>query len=195
RSCGPVTEQTGTRPQGWTQLDDRAVTAIRGLAMDAVEKVGNGHPGTAMSLAPVAYHLFQHVLRHDPADPTWVGRDRFVLSAGHMEEGVSSEASSIAGVQRLGNLVLVWDDNHISIEDDTAIAFSEDTTARYAAYGWHTQYVDMLPSGEADVAGFAAALEAARAETERPSFIALRTVIGWPAPKLQNTGKAHGSAL
>jgi len=283
-----VTEQT-VAPPGWTELDRRAVTTIRGLAMDAVEKVGNGHPGTAMSLAPVAYHLFQHVLRHDPADPHWLGRDRFVLSAGHssltlyiqlylsgyglelsdlqafrtwgsltpghpeyghtvgvetttgplgqgvgnavgmamaarrerglfdpaaapgtspfdhriyaiasdgdMEEGVSGEASSIAGVQRLGRLILVWDDNHISIEDDTAIAFSEDTAARYAAYGWHTQRVDMLPTGEVDVVAFAAAVERAQQVTDRPSFIALRSIIGWPAPNLQNTGKAHGAAL
>jgi transketolase len=277
------------RPTGWTDLDDRAVTTIRGLAMDAVQKVGNGHPGTAMSLAPAAYHLFQHVLRHDPSEDRWVGRDRFVLSCGHssltlyiqlylsgyglelsdlasfrtwgsltpghpeyrhtrgvetttgplgqgvanavgmamaarrerglfdpdaapgtspfdhhvyvfasdgdLEEGISSEASSLAGTQQLGHLTLVWDDNHISIEDDTAVAFSEDVVARYAAYGWHTQYVEMLPDGEADVAGFAAALDLARAVTDRPSFIALRTVIGWPAPNLRNTGKAHGSAL
>jgi transketolase len=284
-----VTTETSARPAGWTELDDRAVTLVRALAMDAVEKVGNGHPGTAMSLAPAAYHLFQHVLRHDPADPHWIGRDRFVLSAGHssltlyiqlylsgygleladlerfrtwgsltpghpeyghtkgvetttgplgqgistavgmamaarrerglfdpdaapgtspfdheiyvfcsdgdLEEGISSEASSIAGVQRLGHLTVVWDDNHISIEDNTAIAFDEDVVARYAAYGWHVQYVEMLPTGEADVAGLAAALDAARAVTDRPSFIALRTVIGWPAPNLRNTGKAHGSAL
>src|SRR4051812_11573299 len=233
--------------------------------MDAVQKVGNGHPGTAMSLAPATYLLWQRFLRHDPSDANWLGRDRFVLSCGHssltlyiqlylsgyglelsdlmafrtwgsltpghpeyrhtvgvetttgplgqgvatavgmamaarrerglfdpvspagqspfdhqiyafasdgdMEEGISGEASSLAGTQQLGNLVLVWDDNHISIEDNTAIAFTEDTTARYAAYGWHTQYVDVLPSGEADVAGFAAALEAARAVTDRPSFI------------------------
>ncbi len=277
------------RPAGWTDLDDRAVTTVRGLAMDSVQKVGNGHPGTAMSLAPAAYHLFQHVLRHDPADPGWVGRDRFVLSCGHssltlyiqlylsgyaleladlqsfrtwgsltpghpeyghtagvetttgplgqgvasavgmamaarrerglfdpgaapgaspfdhrvyafcsdgdLEEGVSGEASSLAGTQRLGALTLVWDDNRISIEDDTAIAFGEDVLARYAAYGWHTQLVDVLPTGEADVAGFATALATAREVTDRPTFIALRTVIGWPAPKLRNTGKIHGSAL
>jgi transketolase len=285
-----VTTTTGrARPVGWTELDDRAVTTIRALAMDAVQKVGNGHPGTAMSLAPAAYHLFQHVLRHDPADPHWVGRDRFVLSCGHtsltlyiqlylsgyglelgdlesfrtwgsltpghpeyrhtagvetttgplgqgvgnavgmamaarrerglfdpdaapgtspfdhqvyafcsdgdLEEGVSGEVSSIAGVQQLGCLTLVWDDNHISIEDDTAIAFAEDVQARYAAYGWHTQRVDVLPDGSADVAGLAAALDVARSVTDRPSFIALGTVIGWPAPKLRGTGKAHGSAL
>ncbi len=294
--CRPAREKAGdtvstisARPAGWTDLDDRAVAVVRGLAMDAVEKVGNGHPGTAMSLAPLAYHLFQNVLRHDPSDDHWVGRDRFVLSCGHssltlyiqlylsgygleladlesfrtwgsltpghpeyrhtkgvetttgplgqglstavgmamasrrerglfdpeaapgtspfdhhvyvfasdgdIEEGITSEASSLAGTQRLGNLTLVWDDNRISIEDDTAIALSEDTVARYAAYGWHTQLVEALPSGEADVAAFAAAVDAARAVTDRPTFIAVRTVIGWPAPKLRNTGKAHGSAL
>jgi transketolase len=273
----------------WSDLDDRAVTMARGLAMDAVQKVGNGHPGTAMALAPAAYLIFQRFLRHDPSDPTWAGRDRFVLSAGHssltlytqlflsgyplqlsdlqsfrtwgsrtpghpehghtagvetttgplgqgvatavgmamaarrerglfdpdaapgespfdhriwvicsdgdLEEGLSGEASSLAGHQQLGHLVLVYDDNHISIEDDTAIAFSEDVGARYAAYGWHVQHVDALPDGNVDRAGLGAALEAARDETARPSIIVLRTVIGWPAPHLRNTGKAHGSAL
>ena len=272
-------------PDGWTELDRRAVDTIRVLAAEAVQNVGNGHPGTAMSLAPAAYALFQRVLRHDPADPGWAGRDRFVLSAGHssltlylqlflsgygleladikalrtwgsktpghpehghtagveittgplgqglaasvgmamaarrerglfdpdaepgtspfdhhivviasdgdIEEGISHEASSLAGHQRLGNLVVIYDDNGISIEDDTAIALSEDVAARYRAYGWHVQTVE---SGE-DVAAVLAALEAAKAETERPSFIALRTVIGYPAPTKMNTGKAHGSAL
>jgi transketolase len=266
-------------------LDRRAVDTIRVLAMDAVEKAGNGHPGTAMSLAPAAYLLFQRVLRHDPTDPGWTGRDRFVLSCGHssltlyiqlylsgygltledlkslrqfgsrtpghpehwhtpgvetttgplgqglgnavgmaiaarrerglfdpdaesgrspfdhniwcfasdgdMEEGVSSEASSLAGHQQLGNLCVLWDDNHISIEDDTAIAFSEDVCARYEAYGWHVQRVS---DGE-DVQALYAAFESARAETGRPSFIAVRTVIGYPAPNKRNTGAAHGSAL
>ncbi len=274
---------------GWSALDDRAVVTIRGLAMDAVQKVGNGHPGTAMSLAPVAYLLFQKYLTHDPADPLWVGRDRFVLSCGHssltlyiqlylsgyglelsdleafrtwgsltpghpehghtagvevttgplgqgvgnavgmamaarrerglfdpdtpagespfdhsiwaicsdgdLEEGVSGEASSLAGRQQLGALTLIWDDNHISIEDDTAVAFSEDVVARYAAYGWHTQYVEVSPDGSVDTVALAQAMDAAKAETHRPSFIALRTVIGWPAPNLKNTGKAHGAAL
>ncbi|MCW2503860.1 MAG: transketolase [Actinomycetia bacterium] len=269
----------------WSEVDRRAVDTVRVLAMDAVEKAGNGHPGTAMSLAPAAYLLFQRVLRHDPADPDWTGRDRFVLSCGHssltlyiqlflsgygltvddlkslrqwgsltpghpehghtrgvetttgplgqgvanavgmafasrrerglfdpeaepgaspfdhniwcfasdgdLEEGVSSEASSLAGHQQLGNLCLLWDDNHISIEDDTAIAFSEDVCARYAAYGWHVQRVE---DGE-DVQALYAAYEAARAETSRPSFIAVRTVIGYPAPNKRGTGKAHGSAL
>ena len=280
---------------GWTDLDRRAVDTIRVLAMDAVEKVGNGHPGTAMSLAPAAYLLLQRLLRHDPADPEWLGRDRFVLSAGHssltlyiqlylsgypmtledlaslrtwgsttpghpevhhtpgvetttgplgqgvgnavgmamasrrtrglldpdtepgqsvfdhtiwciasdgdMQEGVSSETSSLAGTQRLGNLVLIWDDNQISIEDDTSVAFSERVQARYEAYGWHVQTVDWLggdrPEGpyHEDVEALYAALQAARDETDRPSFIALRTIIGWPAPTKQNTGTAHGSAL
>jgi transketolase len=276
----------------WSELDQKAVDTVRVLAMDAVQKVGNGHPGTAMSLAPAAYLLFQRYLRHDPTDPGWTGRDRFVLSAGHssltlyiqlylsgyglelddlrslrtwgsltpghpehghtagvetttgplgqgvgnavgmamaarrerglldpdtapgespfdhrvwciasdgdIEEGVSSEASSLAGTQRLGNLTLVYDQNHISIEDDTSIALSEDTAARYEAYGWHVQRVDWLSEDggyEENVAALARAFDAAEAETERPSFIALRTVIAWPAPNAQNTGKAHGSAL
>ena len=276
----------------WSDLDDKAVDTIRVLAMDAVQKVGNGHPGTAMSLAPAAYLLFQRYLRHDPTDPDWTGRDRFVLSAGHssltlyaqlylsgyglelhdfkalrtwgsltpahpehghtsgvetttgplgqgvgnavgmamaarrerglfdpeaargtspfdhniwcfasdgdIEEGVSGEASSLAGTQRLGNLTLLYDDNHISIEDDTSIALSEDVVARYEAYGWHVQRVDWLSSTgryKENVAALARAYDAAVAETERPSFIALRTVIAWPAPNAQNTGKAHGSAL
>jgi len=272
-------------PPDWTDLDKRAVDTIRVLAADAVQRVGNGHPGTAMSLAPTAYALFQRVMRHDPNDPKWIGRDRFVLSAGHssltlylqlflsgygleiediaalrtwgsktpghpehghtrgvevttgplgqglanavgmaiaarrerglfdpdtapgesifdhhiyviasdgdIEEGVTSEASSIAGRQELGNLVVIYDDNQISIEDDTNIALSEDTAARYAAYGWHVQVVD---SGE-DVTAILAAIEAARQESARPSFIQLRTVIGYPAPNKMNTGKAHGSAL
>ena len=272
-------------PAWWTDLDSKAVDTARLLAADAVQKVGNGHPGTAMSLAPLAYLLFQKVMRHNPLDPNWVGRDRFILSNGHssltlynqlylsgyglelddikalrtwgsrtpghpehghtpgvetttgplgqgvangvgmamaarrerglldpdtapgdspfdhhiyviasdgcMQEGVSSEASSLAGTQQLGNLILFWDDNHISIEDDTNIAFSEDVVARYKAYGWHTEYVE---SGE-DVTALEAAIARAKAETDRPSFIAVRTIIAWPAPDAQNTGKAHGSAL
>ncbi len=274
-----------THPKWWTDLDTKAVDTARLLAADAVQKVGNGHPGTAMSLAPLAYLLYQRIMRHDPADPTWIGRDRFVLSNGHssltqycqlylsgyglqlsdleslrtwgsltpghpeyghtlgvevttgplgqgvgngvgmamaarrerglfdpdaepgtspfdhhiyvicgdgcLEEGVSSEASSLAGHQQLGNLTLIYDDNHISIEDDTNVAFSEDVAARYKAYGWHTQFVD---SGE-DVVALEAALKAAKRETSRPSLIVVRTIIGWPAPTLQNTGKAHGAAL
>ena len=275
----------------WSELDRRTVDTVRVLAMDSVQKVGNGHPGTAMSLAPAAYLLFQKHLRHDPADPKWVGRDRFVLSPGHssltlyiqlylsgyglqlsdlqafrtwgsltpghpehghtvgvetttgplgqglanavgmamaaryerglfdpeaaegaspfdhrvyafasdgdLEEGVTSEASSIAGVQKLGNLVVIYDDNHISIEGDTKVAFTEDVLKRYEAYGWHTQSVEFTtPNGYVeDVEALHRALLAAEAETGRPSIIRLRTIIGWPAPKLQNTGKAHGSAL
>jgi transketolase len=275
----------------WSELDRRAVDTIRVLAMDAVEKAGNGHPGTAMSLAPAAYLLFQRVMRHDPADPGWLGRDRFVLSCGHssltlyiqlylsgygltiddlkrlrqwdsltpghpehghtvgvetttgplgqgignavgmafaarrerglfdpeapagdspfdhfvycfvsdgdVEEGVSHEVSALAAHQKLGNLVVVYDDNQISIEDDTSIAKSEDVAARYEAYGWHVQHVDWrTPDGyHEDVRALADAFEAAKAETGRPSFIALKTIIGWPAPNKQNTGKAHGSAL
>jgi transketolase len=274
----------------WTAEDDLAVDTVRVLAMDAVQKVGNGHPGTAMSLAPAAYLLFQKVMRHDPADPNWIARDRFVLSAGHssltlyiqlflggfglelddlkmlrtwgsktpghpeyrhtagvetttgplgqgvgnavgmamagrrlrglldpgrgaspfdhqvyaiasdgdIEEGVSSEASSLAATQGLGNLTLIYDANKISIEDDTDIALSEDVAARYAAYGWHVQTVDWTNGGQEyreDVQALYDALEAARAETDRPSFIELRTIIAWPAPNAQNTGKAHGSAL
>jgi transketolase len=275
----------------WSDLDDRAVDTVRLLAMDAVEKVGNGHPGTAMSLAPVVYPLYQRVLRHDPSDPQWLGRDRFVLSAGHssltqyiqlylsgyqlslddlkalrtwgsitpghpeyghtegvevttgplgsglgtavgmafaqrrvrglldpesapgtspfdyhvyvvasdgdLEEGVSHEASSLAGTQELGNLVVIWDDNRISIEDDTNIAFTEDTVARYEAYGWHTQVVDFTATGNyrEDPEAIFNALQAARAVTDRPSFIRVRTIIGWPAPNKQNTGAIHGSKL
>jgi transketolase len=272
-------------PDDWTELDRRAVDTVRVLAADAVQKVGNGHPGTAMSLAPLAYALFQRVMRHDPTDPDWIGRDRFVLSAGHssltlyiqlflsgyglelgdlealrtwgsktpghpehrhtpgveittgplgqgfaaavgmamaarrerglfdpepalgespfdhqiyviasdgdIEEGVTSEASSLAGTQQLGNLTVIYDDNKISIEDDTTIALSEDTAKRYEAYGWHVQVVE----GGENVTGILEALENARAETKRPSFILLRTVIAFPAPKAMNTGKAHGSAL
>ncbi|SEF35107.1 transketolase [Amycolatopsis pretoriensis] len=272
-------------PADWTETDTRAVDTVRVLAADAVENCGSGHPGTAMSLAPLAYTLFQRTLRHDPADQHWPGRDRFVLSAGHssltlyiqlflagygleledlkqlrkwgsktpghpeyrhtdgvetttgplgqglangvgmamaarrerglldpdaapgesifdhhiyviasdgdIEEGVTSEASSIAGRQELGNLIVFYDDNKISIEDDTNIALSEDTVKRYEAYGWHTQVVE----GGEDVVAIEEAIKAAKAETQRPSFIALRTVIGYPAPKKMGTGKAHGAAL
>src|SRR4051794_36509679 len=253
--------------------------------MDAVQAAGNGHPGTAMSLAPAAYLLFQRMLRHDPTDPAWPGRDRFVLSAGHssltlyiqlflsgygltvedlklyrqwgsltpghpehghtlgvgttrgplgqgvgnavgmamaarrerglfdpdaapgtsvfdhtiwviasdgdMEEGISSEAGSLAGHQRLGNLVLLYDDNHISIEGNTQVAFSEDVLGRFAAYGWHTQRVEDAE----DVAAIEKAFDAARDERDRPSIIAMRSIIAFPAPNAQNTGKSHGSAL
>ncbi|MEO3977102.1 transketolase [Streptomyces sp. CAU 1734] len=273
----------------WTDLDQRAVDTARVLAMDSVQKVGNGHPGTAMSLAPAAYVLFQKVMRHDPADAEWTGRDRFVLSAGHssltlytqlylagfglelddlkafrtwgsktpghpeyghttgvetttgplgqgvanavgmamaaryerglfdpdaapgtspfdhtifaiagdgcLQEGISAEASSLAGHQKLGNLVLLWDDNHISIEGDTETAVSEDTLKRYESYGWHVQRVEQRENGDLDPAALYRALRAAQAETERPSFIAARSIIAWPAPHAQNTEAAHGSAL
>ncbi|WP_406228570.1 transketolase [Streptomyces anthocyanicus] len=273
----------------WTELDQRAVDTARVLAADAVQKVGNGHPGTAMSLAPAAYTLFQKVMRHDPADANWVGRDRFVLSAGHssltlytqlylagfgleladlesfrtwgsktpghpeyghttgvetttgplgqgvanavgmamaaryerglfdpeaaegespfdhfvyciagdgcLQEGISSEASSTAGHQKLGNLVLLWDDNHISIEGDTETAVSEDTCKRYEAYGWHVQRVAPKPDGDLDPNAIYDAIEAAKKVTDRPSFIAMRSIIAWPAPNAQNTEAAHGSAL
>jgi len=276
----------------WTDLDQRSVDTARVLAMDAVQKVGNGHPGTAMSLAPIAYTLFQKAMRHNPADPDWAGRDRFVLSAGHssitlytqlylagfglelddlkslrtwgsktpghpehghtagvetttgplgqgvgnavgmamaarrerglldpdaaagdspfdhhiyaicsdgdLEEGVSSEASSLAGTQQLGNLTLIYDDNDISIEGDTDIAFTEDVPARYEAYGWDVHRLDWTNGGtryEENVQQLWDALEASRATTDKPSFIAVKTVIAWPAPHAQGTGKAHGSAL
>ncbi|MFC4590121.1 transketolase [Sphaerisporangium corydalis] len=275
----------------WGDLDRRTVDVIRALAMDAVEKAGSGHPGTAMSLAPAAYLLFQRILRHDPSDPAWTGRDRFVLSAGHssltlyiqlylsgygltlqdleslrqwgsltpahpehghtlgvetttgplgqglgnavgmamaqrrerglfdpdsapgaspfdhqiwviasdgdIEEGISHEVSSIAGHQKLGNLNVIYDSNHISIEDDTAIALSEDVAKRYEAYGWHVITVDWTETGEyvENVEELYRAYQAALAETERPTLIKLRTIIGWPAPNKQNTGKIHGSAL
>jgi transketolase len=272
-------------PDDWTELDSAAVDTVRVLAADAVQKVGNGHPGTAMSLAPLAYTLFQRAMRHDPSDPHWLGRDRFVLSCGHssltlyiqlylggfglelsdieslrtwgsktpghpefrhtkgveittgplgqglasavgfamaaryerglfdpdaaagsspfdhfiyviasdgdIEEGVTSEASSLAAVQQLGNLIVFYDHNEISIEDDTDIALCEDTPARYEAYGWHVQRVE----GGENVIGIEEAIANAKAVTDRPSFISLRTIIGYPAPKLMNTGKAHGAAL
>ena len=288
----PAEARPPVYPEGWTDEDTRIVDMIRTLAMYAVQKTGNGHPGTAMSLAPVAYTLFHRIMRHDPADPNWLGRDRFVLSAGHssltlyiqlylsgyglelddlkalrtwgsltpghpehghtagvetttgplgqgvgnavgfamaarrerglldpdaapgesvfdhrifvicsdgdMEEGVSGEASSLAGHQKLGNLTMIYDDNKISIEDDTNIALSEDVGLRYEAYGWHVQTVEWRRSDGTyveDVAALEQALKAAEAETERPSFIRLRTIIAWPAPNAQNTGKAHGAAL
>lgn len=281
----------------WNETDDRAVDTVRILAADAVQKVGNGHPGTAMSLAPAAYLLYQKVMRHDPADPHWTGRDRFVLSCGHssltqyiqlylagypmglddlkslrtwgsqtpghpeyghtpgvevttgplgqgianavgmamaarrerglldpdaapgespfdhsvyviasdgdVQEGVSAEASSLAGHQRLGNLTVLYDDNKISIEDDTDVAFSEDVAARYEAYGWHVQTVDWThgaghdsaDSYREDVPALWEAYQAAEQVTDKPSLIVLRTIIAWPAPSAQNTGASHGSAL
>ena len=272
-------------PEDWSEFDTRAVDTVRVLAADAVQKCGSGHPGTAMSLAPLAYTLYQRVINHDPADVHWAGRDRFVLSVGHssltqyiqlylggfglemddlqqlrtwgsrtpghpevhhtdgveittgplgqglassvgmamaarkerglfdpkapagespfdhyvytiasdgdLQEGVTAEASSLAGTQKLGNLIVFWDDNRVSIEDDTNIAFNENVVARYEAYGWHVQTVE---SGE-DVVAIEEAVKAAQAETERPSFIRVKTVIGYPAPNKMNTGGVHGAAL
>jgi len=273
----------------WIDLDDKAVAIARALAMDAVQKVGNGHPGTAMSLAPVAYTLFQRVLRHDPNDPNWIGRDRFILSCGHssltlyiqlffagygltladlkafrtwgsltpghpeyghtlgveattgplgqgvanavgmamasryerglldpdaamgssvfdhniwvicsdgdLQEGVSSEASSLAGVQELGNLKVIYDDNRISIEGDTHFAFTEDVSKRYLSYGWHVIEVGAKEDGDVDRLAFEKAMDEALAITEKPTLIRLKSVIAWPAPKARNTAKSHGSAL
>lgn len=273
----------------WGELDDKAIAVARALAMDSVQKVGNGHPGTAMSLAPVAYTLFQRFLRHDPSDPQWIGRDRFVLSCGHssltlyiqllfsgyglslddlkafrtwgsltpghpefghtagvetttgplgqgvanavgmamaaryerglldpdapwgaspfdhniwvicsdgdLQEGVSTEASSLAGTQALGNLKVIYDDNRISIEGDTHYAFTEDVSARYRAYGWHVIDVAAQPNGDVDRVALESAMEEAVATTSKPTLIRLKTVIAWPAPKARNTAKSHGSAL
>lgn len=273
----------------WSTLDDKAVAVARALAMDAVQKVGNGHPGTAMSLAPVAYTLFQRFLRHDPRDPQWLGRDRFILSCGHssltlyiqllfsgyglslddlkafrtwgsltpghpefghtagvetttgplgqgvanavgmamaaryerglfdpdtaagkspfdhniwvicsdgdLQEGVSTEASSLAGTQELGNLKVIYDDNRISIEGDTHYAFTEDVSARYRAYGWHVIDVDARTNGDVDREALERAMDEALAVTNKPTLIRLKTVIAWPAPKARNTAKSHGSAL
>jgi transketolase len=275
----------------WDSIDNKAVDTARILAADAVEKVGNGHPGTAMSLAPAAYLLFQKVMRRDPNDSDWMGRDRFILSVGHssltqyiqlylggyglelddlkalrtwgsltpghpeyghttgveittgplgqglasavgfayaaryerglfdptaepgtspfdhfiytiagdgdLQEGVTSEASSLAGHQELGNLIAIYDSNQISIEDDTNIAFTEDVHARYLAYGWDVRVVDWKKTGEyvEDVAELNDAIEAAKGVTDKPSLIILKTIIGWPSPKKQNSGKIHGAAL
>ncbi|MDO5367175.1 transketolase [Kocuria sp.] len=279
------------QPLNWTEQDARAVDTARVLAADAVQKVGNGHPGTAMSLAPVAYMLFQKIMRHDPSDDRWTGRDRFVLSPGHtsltlylqlffagyglemndleslrtwgskvpghpeyrhttgveittgplgqglassvgfaygqrytrglfdadaaagtspfdhnvfviasdgdLQEGITSEASSLAGTQELGNLVVIYDDNNISIEDDTNVAFNEDVLSRYEAYGWDVARVDWRQGGEykEDLDALYNAIVSATKVTDKPSIIALNTIIGWPAPTKQNTGAIHGSAL
>jgi transketolase len=271
----------------WTELDDKAVASARALAADAVQKVGNGHPGTAMSLAPVAYTLFQRFLKHDPLRPDWLGRDRFVLSCGHssltlyiqlflsgygleikdlesfrfadsltpahpeyghtkgveittgplgsgiasavgmamaarfekglldpesttslfdhnvwvicsdgdLQEGISAEASSLAGTQALGNLKVIYDDNRISIEGDTHVAFTEDVSARYRAYGWNVIDVAALADGNVDRNALEKAMSASLAEKTKPTLIRLKTVIAWPAPKARGTAKAHGSAL
>ncbi len=278
-----------TGMKSWSEKDDRAVAIARALAMDAVQKVGNGHPGTAMSLAPVAYTLFQRFLRHDPADSKWLGRDRFILSCGHssltlyiqlyfsgyglelgdlqsfrtwgsltpghpefghtlgveattgplgqgvangvgmamasryerglfdpdakvgsscfdhniwviasdgdLQEGVASEASSIAGTQKLGNLIIIYDDNRISIEGDTRLAFTEDVSARYQSYGWNVIEVPALASGDVDRGNLEKVMSSAQSDTAAPTLIRLRSVIAWPAPKARNTKAAHGSAL
>ncbi|HBD21516.1 MAG TPA: transketolase, partial [Dietzia sp.] len=285
-SASEITELTTARhPSDWTELDTRAVDTARVLAAEAVQRCGSGHPGTAMSLAPLAYTLYQRIMRHDPSDPTWVGRDRFVLSCGHtsltqyiqlylagfglelddlkalrtwgsktpghpewrhtdgveittgplgqglasavgmamaaryerglfdpetpsgkspfdhfiyviasdgdVQEGVTAEASSLAGTQQLGNLIAIYDDNEISIEDNTRIALNEDVAARYEAYGWHVQTVN----GGEDVAAIEEAIADARAVTDKPSLIVLRTIIAFPAPTMMNTGASHGAAL
>jgi transketolase len=273
----------------WSSLDERAVTYARALAMDAVQNAGHGHPGTAMSLAPVAYNLFQRHLIHDPADPKWLGRDRFVLSCGHssltlyiqlffsgyglemddlkafrtwnsltpghpeyghtagvemttgplgagvatavgmamasryerglldpdaaantslfdhniwvicsdgdLQEGVSSEASSLAGTQELGNLKVIYDDNRISIEGDTHVAFTEDVSARYRAYGWNVIDVPAASDGSVDLVKLDAAMIAAKLEVAKPTLIRMKSVIAWPAPQARNTAESHGSAL
>ncbi|MEC8445796.1 MAG: transketolase [Actinomycetota bacterium] len=284
-SSAPPSDQS--TPLAWGVDDRQAVTYLRALAMDAVQSVGNGHPGTAMSLAPIAYLLYRDYVRHDPSDPSWPARDRFVLSAGHssltlysqlflsgigvdmddlrsfrrwgsltpghpefghtpgietttgplgqgvatavgmamaarferglfdpdspdspfdfrvwviasdgdLEEGISAEASSLAGRQQLANLCVVWDDNRISIEGDTALAFDEDVVARYRSYGWDVHEVDMLDNGDVDIAAVDTALRASAACTTAPSFIRVRTTIAWPAPHARGTSKSHGSAL
>ena len=273
----------------WSPLDDRAIALARALAMDAVQKVGNGHPGTAMSLAPAAYALFQRHLVHDPSDPKWLGRDRFILSCGHssmtlytqlffsgygltmkdlqefrthgsltpghpeyghtdgvemttgplgagistavgfamaarferglldpaapagqspfdhtiwvicsdgdLQEGVSAEASSLAGTQELGNLNVIYDDNRISIEGDTHLAFTEDVSARYRAYGWDVIEVATLADGNVDLPALDQAMTDAKNQIKKPTLIRMKSVIAWPAPKLRNTAKSHGSAL
>ncbi|MEP6798668.1 MAG: transketolase, partial [Lapillicoccus sp.] len=304
RASSPIAKRSSELPRpvatkaGWSDLDIRAVDTVRLLAADSVQKVGNGHPGTAMSLAPVAYLLYQQVMTHDPSDPLWLGRDRFVLSCGHSSltqyiqlylsgyglelkdlealrtwgsltpghpevhhtkgveittgplgsglasavgmafgqrrqrgmfdpeakpgespfdhhiyvlasdgdimEGVSHEASALAGHQELGNLTLIYDQNHISIEDDTNISFSEDVAKRYEAYGWDVRTVDWRRNAADDEGGhhyvedvdaLLAAIEAGKKVRTKPTFILLRTIIAWPAPTKQNTGKSHGSAL
>jgi len=274
---------------GWTTLDDRAIAYARAIAADAVQKVGNGHPGTAMALAPAAYLLFQRHLVHDPSDPKWLGRDRFILSCGHssltlytqlfysgyglemedlksfrtwgsltpghpefghtagvemttgplgqgisaavgmamaaryergllerqaepessvfdhniwvicsdgdLQEGVSAEASSLAGTQELGNLNVIYDDNRISIEGDTHNAFTEDVSMRYRAYGWQVIEVPIGKEGSVDIAALDLAMSAAKLEKSRPTLIRMKSIIAWPAPTLQGTGKSHGSAL
>ena len=275
----------------WTDEDRRAVDTARVLAADAVQKVGNGHPGTAISLAPVAYLLYQKVMKTDPTDDKWIGRDRFVLSAGHasilqysqlylgglgleledieslrtfgsrtpghpeyghtkfvetttgplgagisnavgmamaarrqrgiyapgaegetpfdyfvysilgdgcMQEGVQAEAASLAGTQELGNLIVIYDDNRITIEGDTKIAFGEDVSKRYEAYGWDVHTIDWTHGGTKyaeDIEALYDALIAAQQVTNKPTLIHLKTIIGWPLPNMQGSEKVHGAAL
>ena len=284
------TNRTGSKnkvSEAWSSLDDQAVVVSRALAMDSVQKVGNGHPGTAMALAPVAYTLFQRILKHDPSDPNWLGRDRFVLSAGHssltlyvqlflsgyglelsdlqsfrtagaktpghpefghtagveittgplgsgissavgmamaaryekglldptsktslfdyniwviasdgdLQEGISSEACSLAGTQELGNLKVIYDDNRISIEGDTHVAFTEDVSMRFKAYGWNVVEVAALANGDVDQPALEKAMLAVVNEKMKPSLIRVKTVIAWPAPNARGTAESHGSAL
>jgi len=273
----------------WNAKDDLVVAHARALAMDAVQKVGNGHPGTAMSLAPVAYLLFQKHLVHDPNDSEWIGRDRFILSCGHssmtlytqlflsgyglelkdlqefrtwgsltpghpeyghtvgvemttgplgqgvstavgmamatryerglfdpattdgtsifdhriwvicsdgdLQEGVSSEAASLAGTQALGSLNVIYDDNRISIEGDTHVAFTEDVSARYRAYGWEVIDIEALSNGDVDLVKLDQAMQSAAKNLKQPTLIRLHTVIAWPSPNARGTAKSHGSAL
>ena len=270
-------------------MDNRAADAARVLAMDAVEEAGNGHPGTAMALAPLAHLLYRYVLRHDPANPEWLGRDRLILSCGHasmllysqlylngydltlddlrsfrkfesrtpghpefrhtagvemttgplgqgvstsvgvalgarylrnlldprapkgespfdhrtfviasdgdLQEGVASESASLAGHQKLSNLVIIWDDNRISIDGETWRSFGEDTVARYETYGWQTYEIPMLPSGDVDSRTLLATLSSLESEQEKPVFIRLQTIIAYPAPKARDTAAAHGAPL
>ena len=285
----PTPSTNPASPENWSALDDQAIIFARALAADAVQRAGNGHPGTAMALAPVAYLLFQRHLRHDPTDPHWIARDRFILSCGHssltlytqllysgygltlddlksfrkfgsktpghpeyghtagvetttgplgqgiangvgmamaarferglldpdaaknqslfdhyiyvlasdgdLQEGVSAEASSIAGLQKLHNLIVIYDDNDITIEGDISLAFREDVDARYRAYGWNVINVGTAADGSVDIPALHGALIAARAQSEQPTLIRLKSVIAWPAPKLQGTSKSHGAAL
>ena len=276
----------------WTEKDARAVDTARILAVDAVEKVGNGHPGTPVSLAPAAYLLYQKVMKSDPTDDLWLGRDRFVLSVGHasltqytqlylagmdmelddikalrtwgaktaghpeymhakfiecttgplgagisnavgmamaarrerglfdpeapegesvfdrfvyvvagdgcLQEGVASEASSLAATQNLGNLIMIYDDNRITIEGKTSISFTEDVSARYEAYGWDVQHVDWTNGGteyKEDLQALYDAIEKAKSVTDKPSFIKLTTIIGWPLPNKQGQAAIHGSKI
>lgn len=277
----------------WSELDERAIKMAKVLSADAVQKAGHGHPGSPVSLAPIAYTLYQRFIKHDPNDPKWAGRDRFILSGGHasltqyvqlyfsgygvtlddlknfrggkdtrtpghpevgltpgiemttgplgqglasavgfaygqrferglldpdapegtspfdhkvwvicgegdVEEGVSSEACSLAGNQKLGNLTVIFDANHIQIEGETKIAFAEDILKRYEAYGWYTDEISFIqPDGSyrEDIEGLTKVLEKAEQVTDRPKFIKVDTLIAWPTPGKTNDPSSHGSAL